>query len=224
MPEIKKERPEKFADVVLPEHYIKHSPVTAEIIMDEQHRVMALDTVFLSALHRFIQDTYGERAPAVLYQTGFYWGGQAYQSIEKLALSVYADVKTIKELSMPQFHRLFTNHLAAMGWGNFELKRRDDFLFVDLYDSLVVDALKTLEKNAATVCDLYAGFFAGIFSKISNMPLACLEITCMIEGYEFCSFLLDNEETIGQLKEYTGRGMTPLESFQKLKKEIGESE
>lgn len=124
---------------------------------------------------------------------------------------------------MPQFHRLFTNHLAAMGWGNFELKRRDDFLFVDLYDSFVVESLKSNEKTATTVCDLYAGFLAGIFSRISNMQLACLEITCMIEGYEFCSFLLDNEETIGQLKETISHGMTPLEAFQKLKKEIGES-
>ncbi|NUM79433.1 hypothetical protein HUU42_01405 [bacterium] len=223
MPDIKDERPEKFADVVLPENYIKHSPVTAEIVMNEQHRVMALDTVFLSSLHQFIRQNYGEHYSSVLYKTGFHWGDQAYQSIEKLALSVYSGVKSIKELSMPQFHRLFTNHLAAMGWGNFELKRRDDFLFVDLYDSLVVESLKTHEKNGTTVCDLYAGFFAGIFSRISNMPLACLEITCTIEGYEFCSFLLDNEETIGQLKQYVGHGMTPLEAFQKLKKEIGET-
>jgi len=210
---------ETFSEVILPDNYIRHSPVTGELFVNQTHRAMTLDVHFINSLHLYIREKYKSDPSRILYNLGYHWGNSAYQNIEDLALEIFKDVKSIRELAMPRFHRLFTNHLAALGWGNFELKRRDDFLFVDLYNSLVVDALASTDKHSA--CDLYAGFFAGIFSRISNMSLACIEITCKSDGYENCSFLLDSQETIAEVYEYVKQKLTPLEAFDKLKREVG---
>jgi predicted hydrocarbon binding protein len=216
----------KFSEFVLPENYIEFSPVTAEIFVNRSRRGWALDGDFMGSIHRYLNKHYGKDHDRILYETGFQWGDRAYQQIESLALSLYPDVKSIKALTMNQFHRLFTNHMAATGWGNFELKRRDDFLFVDLFNSLYVDMLKAANSDDAaasgghTVCFLYSGFFAGLFSRISHMPLACVEITCQMDGYENCSFLLDNADTIASVNTFIASSLSPLEAFEKIKKQF----
>jgi hypothetical protein len=221
------ETKEKFAEFILPRDYVSFSPLTAEILLNGNQRGMAIDRTFLTGLQRYLQTQFQDRYTRILYEVGFAWGGQAYAQIEAMALTVFPEVRNIKELNMNRFHQLFTNHLSSMGWGNFELKRRDNFLFVDLYDSLYVDVLKNEPiwggtGKPYTVCHLYAGFFAGIFSRISNMDLACLEITCMIDGYENCSFLLDNADTVRKIGARVQSGLAPLEAFQKAKREIEE--
>ncbi len=215
---------EKFAEHILPDNYVQFSPLTAEITVDGETRAVAIDRGFLNGALEFVQERFPDRHREIWYRIGFSWGEEIYTKVEKLALKLFPETRSIKDLSMSQFHRIFTNHLAALGWGNFELKRRDDFLFVDLYNSILTDSDKTAKTGTSsdTGCDLYAGFFAGIFSRISKMPLACVEITCRTEGYEWCSFLLDNEETIGLVKNYIGQNYSPLEAFQKVKREIEE--
>ncbi len=218
--------PERFSEYVLPGNYIQFSPVTAEIFVNGTQRGWALDANFLRSLHGYLRKYFAKDREVILYRAGFEWGERAYQRIETLALSLYPGAKNIKELSMDQFHRLFTNHIAATGWGNFELKRRDDFLFVDLFNSLYADMLKASKSangEAAhdhTACHLYAGFFAGLFGRISNMPLACIEITCQTDGYENCSFLLDSPDTIASVEKHIHKPMAPLEAFQTVKKEF----
>ena len=215
---------EKFSEFILPENYVQFSPLTSEIAVHGSLRGIAFDKGFLRGLTSFVRAHYPKKSNEILYRIGYQWGQEVYVKIEDLALLIFPEIRSIKDLSMNQFHQLFTNHLAALGWGNFELKRRDDFLFVDLYNSIIVDAVKTGNKtvHADTACNLYAGFFAGIFGRISNMELACVEITCKTEGYEWCSFLLDNEETINIIHRHIRQNFSPLEAFQKVKKEIEE--
>jgi predicted hydrocarbon binding protein len=212
---------EKFSQFILPENYVQFSPLNSEIAVHESLRGVALDKSFLSGLLAFIENHYPKENKDILYRIGYQWGKEVYSKVENLALMLFPETRSIKDLSMSQFHQLFTNHLAALGWGNFELKRRDDFLFVDLYNSIMVDTAKT-KTDGDTGCELYAGFFAGIFSRISNMELSCVEITCKADGYEWCSFLLDNEETVNLIHKQIRQNFSPLEAFQKVKKEIEE--
>jgi predicted hydrocarbon binding protein len=215
---------EKFSEFILPENYVQFSPLNSEIAVHDSLRGIAFDKGFLQGLLSFVTVQNPKKSGAILYRIGYQWGQEVYVKIEDLALLTFPEVRSIKDLSMNQFHQLFTNYLAALGWGNFELKRRDDFLFVDLYNSIMVDAVKTGNKAAPvdTACELYAGFFAGIFGRISNMELACVEITCKTEGYEWCSFLLDNEDTVNMIHKHIRQNFSPLEAFQKVKKEIEE--
>lgn len=215
---------EKFSEFILPDNFVHFSPLSSEIIIHESLRGLALDKGFFGGCINFMKTRFPKNDKELLYQIGFQWGDEVYSKIERLALLTFPKVRSIKDLSMDQFHQLFTNYLAALGWGNFELKRRDDFLFVDLHNSILVDDIKTdvTDDDSKTACELYAGFFAGIFSRISNMNLSCVEITCKSEGYEWCSFLLDNEDTIGMVKSYLKQNFSPLEAFQKIKKEIEE--
>lgn len=212
---------EKFSEFILPENYVQFSPLNSEIAVHDSLRGVAFDKAFLQGLSSFVSAKSPKKPGDILYSIGYQWGQEVYVKIESLAMLIFPEIRSIKDLSMNQFHQLFTNHLAALGWGNFELKRRDDFLFVDLYNSIMVDTVKAGNK-AHTACELYAGFFAGIFGRISNMELACVEITCKTEGYEWCSFLLDNEETIQMIHKHIRQNFSPLEAFQKVKKEIEE--
>ncbi len=209
---------------VLPDTYIEFAPITAEIWQNHTQRTIALDADFLYTLDDYLRNKDPENYRDILYQIGEQWGKNAYGYIESLIHTVYPDCHAISELSMNQFHAVFTSHLAAMGWGHFELKRRDELLFVDLYHSLYVDVLRSNATGSGsttgTVCHLYSGFFSGIFSRLSNMELACMEITCRSEGYEHCSFLLDNIDTINQLYRYMASGIKPLEAYERLKKDI----
>ena len=215
---------EKFSKFILPDNYVQFSPLNSEITVHESSRGLALDKAFFGGCLNFIEARFPNHEKELLYRIGYQWGEEVYSKIERLAMLTFPEVRSIKDLSMDQFHQLFTNHLAALGWGNFELKRRDDFLFVDLYHSIFAypNQENKTEADYKTACDLYAGFFAGIFSRISNMKLDCVEITCKTEGYEWCSFLLDNAETIGMVHKYRKQNFSPLEAFQKIKKEIEE--
>lgn len=216
----------RFGEVILPEEYVGFYPLTAEIQINRSERGVAIEPTLLHAWTKSLQRLHPEDWANRLYDAGFDWGVAAYGRIESLALSVFPEVRQIKDLNMSRFHQLFTNHLAATGWGNFELKRRDGFLFVDLYDSFVVHGLKTAESSeadrASTVCHLYAGFFGGVFSRISNMSLACVEITCQHDGFENCSFLLDNADTVAMIQRRIQGGASPLEAYQKVRKDVEE--
>jgi predicted hydrocarbon binding protein len=216
---------EKFAEHILPDNYVQFSPLIPEITVNRQTKAMAIDQSFLEGCLNFVNARFPDKTKEVLYDIGYAWGEELYSKVERFALSLFPETRSIKDLSMNQFHQIFTNHLAALGWGNFELKRRDDFLFVDLYNSIFADGIRRgrNENEVETGCDLYAGFFAGIFSRISNMKLACVELTCRLDGYEWCSFLLDNEDTIGAVNAYIRQKFSPLEAFQKVKTEIEEN-
>lgn len=210
-----------FREFVLPDHYVQFSPVSAETVLHQHGRLLGLDINFLKSLTGHLGKKFGPKSEQALYDIGYQWGLAIYQDIEKLALGLHPGVQSIKDLNMNQFHRMFTNHLAAIGWGNFELKRRDDFLFVDLHESIFVAMQKALDEKpgAHTICPMYAGFFAGIFSRISNMDLACIEITCACDGYEHCSFVLDNRDTILAIKSRIKNNVTPLAAFEQVKRE-----
>jgi predicted hydrocarbon binding protein len=205
---------------LLPEDYVRFSPITAEIFLHDNSRILAVNTTFLRTVASIISERQGDPFP-VFYRMGFLWGNQAYAYLENLIRAIFPSVSNIRDLSMSDFHRLFAEHLARMGWGHFELKRRDDFLFVDLEQSVVADFLSG-QTGPSTVCSLYAGFFAGIFGRISEMDLGCVEVTCKHDGYENCAFLLDTHETIDQFNAHRRKGDTPLQTFEKMKSALGE--
>ncbi len=218
------QKEEKFTDLILPESYIQYSPVNADITGFSGSRLIIFDRQWLRSTDAVIRQRYPREADSIWHMTGLEWGRHSYGLIEKLAKIVFPNLTHIQDLGMEQFQNLFTNHMAMYGWGNFELKRRDQFLFVDLYDSLAVDCLKdhasVIQATQKTLCFLYAGFFAGIFSSLSKMDLGCIEITCQVCGYEHCSFLLDNQDTIAMVERSVQKGLSPLDSFELLKKEL----
>lgn len=205
---------------MLPDDYVRFSPITAEIFLHDKSRILAVNTTFLRALTSFVADRQHDPLQ-VLYRMGFLWGHQAYAYIESLIRTLFPSLTNIRDLPMSDFHRLFAEHLARMGWGHFELKRRDDFLFVDLNESVFADSFSGQNLKHPTICSLYAGFFSGIFGRISEMDLGCVEITCKHDGYENCAFLLDTRETIDQFTAQQRKGETPLQAFEKMKSAMG---
>lgn len=216
------QKDDKFSEFILPDQYIVYSPVNADITGFSGERLIAFDRLWMKSVYSVIEKNYPEKAKSIWHKAGLEWGQTAYSIIENLSKTVFPNITNIQDLGMEQFETLFTNHIASNGWGNFELKRRDQFLFVDLYDSLIVDIMKDNEPAGATspVCHIYAGFFAGIFSMLSKMELGCVEITCQANGYEHCSFLLDNPDTVAQVEQRIQAGMTPLDAFEKVKKDF----
>lgn len=218
------QKEDKFSEFILPESYLRFSPVTAEIHGYSDQRWVVFDRRWFQSVIQLIRERFPQHYPKVFEEIGRRWGIHTYRMLENLAQEVFPEINQVQDLGMDAFQNLFTNHLAITGWGNFELKRRDPFLFVDLYESLIVDLMRDdgiLSKPYPhTVCHFYAGFFSGIFSSLSNMELRCLEITCLLNGYEHCSFLLDNSEPIAQVEQKIATGLSPLDALDKVKSEI----
>ncbi len=205
---------------LLPDQYIKFSPVTAEIFLNQSSRIFAVDACFLRTLSTHVTGVWKQDSADVLYRMGYLWGHQAFMYLESLVRTVFPQTPNLRDLSMADFQRLFTEHLSALGWGHFELAKRDDFLFVDLHSSATAEVLP---KERPTSCELYAGFFAGIFGRISEMELGCCEITCQHDGYNNCSFLLDTTETLSRLTSLRAKTLSPLDAFRAFQTEVSSS-
>ncbi|MCB0834322.1 MAG: hypothetical protein KDC45_12725 [Bacteroidetes bacterium] len=195
---------------------LSFAPVSAEIRTPGGDRVMAVDSDFLVGLTR-------PGGAVVPYELGYDWGREMYELLERESLKSFPNINTMRDLAMPDFQKLFSEHLSMLGWGTFELKKRDEFLFVDVHHSPLSDAVSAAPKKdmPSTSCDFYAGFLASIFSAVSGMNLASIEITCSCENYDWCSFLLDNETVVQQVRNLIGTNYQPLEAFQKIKAEMG---
>ncbi|HEV3144850.1 MAG TPA: V4R domain-containing protein [Gemmataceae bacterium] len=78
----------------------------------------------------------------------------------------------------------------AKGWGDWRCDFQhaaNGLILVDIFDSFVAAALG---QTGRCVCDLYAGLFAALFSRIASRELGCIELRCASAGAPHCQFLI----------------------------------
>ncbi len=185
---------------------LKFVPVEAEIQSPMGERLVAFDENFWRSIPRESLPRLGEIMSIDLFKR-----------VQSQAHTTYPEIATVQELDMNTLLKLCTVDLASRGFGNFALKRRDNFLFIDLYHSLFAEILP---KQQDCACSFYSGLFKGLFSQISTLSLLSVEITCGSQGYEYCSFLLDQADLIDSVQNKISTKVTALQAFEKVKKEM----
>lgn len=145
-------------------------------------------------------------AAGYLQQAGYAGGGALFEAFRGWLAA--RDEGSPEDLSVTDFQSSATNFFSACGWGSLVVG--------DLHDT--VATLDTDDWGEATPdsqldqasCHFTAGMFSDFFGRLSDAPLAVMEVECRSTGAERCRFLLGSTEVI----EHVYNAMSSGESYE----------
>ena len=83
---------------------------------------------------------------------------------------------------------LLVSFLSESGWGKFTIKDYDPInkkAVIDVYDP---SFYRGERPKTAKFCPLLRGIFIGFFSALWGFKASCKEVSCIIDGDNFCRF------------------------------------
>ncbi len=156
-------------------------------------------TTLYAALHRHT----GPAAVEALRAAGFA-GGEAVFAAFRGWLRDRAAVEP-DQLSVEEFQARATEYFREMGWGSVTISSLGRAVAtLDTGDWSEADPSAAEDRPA---CHLSTGMFADFFSRVSDQPLAVLEVECRSAGAPRCRFLLGNSEVMTYVYEEMRRGV-----------------
>jgi predicted hydrocarbon binding protein len=186
----KKLTPRALADLVT------HSPgvISAEIVQDDDgflvdkfHSRLELSSgepyvlfpvASFSAMVDSLVDVFGSGGAVIVYQEGLRFG----RNDGKILASLLGRDKLRDKITV-------LPHLAsAMGMGLATLTNPDSG---ELYRLRIEDCFEcSTHGNLRRSCDFFRGTIAGLGSEALQMKVECEEVSCRLEGDQWCEFVL----------------------------------
>ena len=174
----------------------------ADTINLADHALMALSRPALHALRAALLRDVGPSAAVALQEAGYAGGGAVFESFRSW-LRERGDGEP-EELDVDTFQRRAAEYFQAMGWGTLEIgSLRDAVATVDSDDWGEADPSQTLDQPG---CHFTTGLLADFFGRLSDVPLAVLEVECRSAGAPRCRFLLGNGDVMRYLYDEMERG------------------
>jgi predicted hydrocarbon binding protein len=169
---------------------------------------------FLVGYQLALEEEVGEAAAEIMYRCGFEWGRLDIVGFGKRFAEEFGMPMAAAQSGMAL--ETWWWPLQAAGWGSWSYdmtQLKDGLIFVDLYDSAVAKSIGNIGK---VVCHYYAGMFAAVFSQMSGIELAGLEIQCYSMGEDFCKFLIGASKRINAAQFWTREGASAQEIISRL--------
>ncbi len=156
------------------------------------HKMVAMSRSTLAALRAVLYRDNGSAAAGALQEAGYAGGEAVYQSFrEWLRLQGKA---APEELEVGEFQRKASTYFREAGWGSITVGSMGDALAtVDSADWGESDPSNVLDQPG---CHITTGLFADFFGRLSDVPLAVLEVECRSTGAERCRFLLGSADVM----------------------------
>lgn len=170
---------------------------------------------FIVGLIEGLEEEVGEAASVVMYNIGYQWGLQDSDFFKQWFEKEYE--KKISESNSKFVLEAWWWPFITQGWGNWEVDLSDQkngFMFINIFDSAVA---RTLGDVGKPVCHIYAGLFAGFFTKLVRRELGCIEIQCYSMGETYCKFLLGRKDRIDAATFWQNEGATARDIEKQLK-------
>ena len=161
---------------------------------------------FILALIQGFEQEVGDAASVLMYDLGKAWGEKDYAAFKQWFEAEYD--RGIADCQLPFVLEAWWWPFTTQGWGTWEVdleEQANGFLFISIFDSAVA---RTLGNVGKPVCHLYAGLFAGFFSKLVGQDLGCIEIQCYAMGETYCKFLLGKKDRIDAATFWQTEGAT----------------
>lgn len=156
------------------------------------HDLLALSRSTLAALRTALLRDNGPAAAGYLQEAGYAGGETVYASFREW-LRKFGRASP-EDLEIEEFQRKASAYFREAGWGTLEIgSLRDTVATVDSADWGEADPAAQLDSPG---CHLTTGMFADFFGRLSESPLAVLEVECRSMGSSRCRFLLGNAETM----------------------------
>lgn len=177
------------------------------ILDDRRERVIWVPEDLIQAIHVVIRRRMPDVAAQTLYRFGRLWGERFYgEVVARLAVPV-ADV------SPRQFFSKCDDLWGESGWGHFEVVDFGAATLVNLYNSPVA---LSLGESKEPVDDLFAGMFAGLFSKRRGAMMESVEISCLAAGAPYCRFVVGDEAIVRKVYAWMAYGTTTDDIVRRL--------
>jgi predicted hydrocarbon binding protein len=114
------------------------------------------------------------------------------------------------DLSASVYAAELSAFLEQSGWGTITAAPLGSALAIDTADWAEADPSQPLEFPG---CYFTAGFLADLFGRLSDMPVAVMEVECRSMGHEGCRFLVGGMETIQHVYDQMGLGVGYAEAL-----------
>lgn len=166
------------------------------------HALMAVSHPALHALRAALLRDVGPSYAGALQEAGYAGGGAVFESFRSW-LHERGDAEP-EELGFETFQRRAAQYFHLAGWGTLEIgSLRDAVATVDTDDWAEADPSQPVDQPS---CHFTTGMLAGFFGRLSEVPLAVLEVECRSAGADRCRFLLGNEDVMRFLYDEMEQG------------------
>jgi predicted hydrocarbon binding protein len=156
------------------------------------HRMVAMSRTTLAALRSILLRDAGPAAAGALQEAGYAGGEAVYQSFREWLRK--QGKAAPEDLEVGEFQRRASTYFREAGWGSITVGSLGEALAtVDAADWGESDASANLDQPG---CHITTGMFAEFFGRLSDVPLAVLEVECRSAGHERCRFLLGNADVM----------------------------
>ncbi len=176
-------------------------------------RIIYLSSDIIRGIYEALYIEAGDAWKLILSNCGYRWGKQLYEGFNKeLQLT---NQTALENFTVSDFVEFVEQYFNMHGWGKVKIHLEDASTYgiirVSMTHSLFVDTLSHLRDR---VDFMIAGMLRGLFEKISNHTLDCLEIKCSARGAApSCEFVITGQQRIRLLEPLVENDDPPLEKL-----------
>ena len=197
------------------EDFFRYDRKRGTILTRNDQRVFHASEDFMVGLQAGLEEEVGDASAVVMYKCGYQWG---LADMKRFEATMYREFgRDVQQFNIQFLMEEWWWPLQSMGWGSweidFESKRDQGLIIVNLYDSAVAKSLGEIGKP---VCYMYAGLFAGMLTHLARRALSGIEIQCYAMGATYCRFLIGAEKRINAVEFWMEEGATASDVLRKL--------
>lgn len=168
------------------------------------HKMLAMSRSALAALRAAITREAGPAAAACLQEAGYAGGDNVFESF-RAWLRAQGKANP-DELELAEFQHRASLYFEETGWGKITVSAlNESVIAVDSSDWHESDTERGLDHPS---CHFTTGMFADFFGRLSDAPLAVLEVECRAMGAPRCRFLLGSSEVLQFIFSEMERGQS----------------
>ncbi len=172
------------------------------ILDDQRERVIWVPEDLVQSIHAVIRRRMPDVAAQTLYRFGRLWGERFFVQVTDRIAATASKTGT-SDLSSRAFFSRCDEVWGEWGWGHFEVVELGAATLINLYNSPIA---LSLGNSSEAVDDLFAGMFAGLFSKRSGATAESVEIACLAKGAPYCRFIVGDEAIVRKVYAWAAYG------------------
>ncbi|MDQ2932503.1 MAG: hypothetical protein M3Y05_17005 [Gemmatimonadota bacterium] len=166
------------------------------------HKMVAMSRTTLTALRSILFRDAGPAAAGALQEAGYAGGEAVYQSFREWLRK--QGKAAPEDLEVGEFQRKASTYFREAGWGSITVGSMGETLAtVDSADWGESEPGAGLDQPG---CHITTGLFADFFGRLSDVPLAVLEVECRSAGHDRCRFLLGNADVMRYVYDEMEKG------------------
>jgi predicted hydrocarbon binding protein len=165
--------------------------------------ILGVGSSALHALRRSLNRDLGEQAAVCLQEAGYAAGAQIYGAFCSW-LPGYAGVSDPADLDARVLGEVLSAFFDELGWGSLTIERAGrSALAVTSMDWAEADPA---EDAAIPSCHVAAGLLADFMGRLSETPVAVMEVACRSRKDSECRFLVGTPEAMDAVYEALAAG------------------